>query len=147
MRKVVIARHGEYNDDLTLNTYGAGQMKRLAEHLKTLSCARVIVLASTATRASASGDVMADVMGCAIEYHELLWPDNEHGEDPLKVIDLIKRKADDFDMVIIVTHLEYTDCLPQDVGRMLGGMMVPYSLISKGHAWIFDTVDKTSILV
>lgn len=147
MMRLVIARHGEYNDDLMLSTYGAGQMRRIAEQLRTLGCARVIVLASTAPRASASGDVMRDVLRCGIEYRELLWSDNRHREDPPQVIDLIKQKAEDFDMVVLVTHLEYTDSLPQLAGRMLGMSRVPFTSINKGQAWIFDTVNKTSVII
>lgn len=73
MDALIITRHGysDYTGHLSLE--GQEQISRLAEHLKPIIGAKkIIVLASTIDRARESGDIVAKLFSCPIEYHEIL---------------------------------------------------------------------------
>lgn len=147
MEALVIARHGVYDDSYNLSPRGAEQMKALAERLKpTIGSRKVIVLASSVSRGRASGDVMGEVLGCPVEHHEVLWSEKDHPENLEKATELIMSKGADHDVVIIVTHLEYTERLPSYVGEhVMGGVKFGYVEITKGSAYIMDFNAKTCV--
>lgn len=147
MKRLVIARHGEYSgggNNPLLNADGQAQMRRLADGLKALiNGGSVVVLASTAARGSMSGKVVATCLECAMEECPVLWSDNQHDTNCAEVLELIQSKKD-FDTVVLVTHLEYTQKLPSHIGEHLfGGKEFPFAQVPKGRAWVIDCVAQT----
>lgn len=108
---LIVCRHGAY-DDVTdhLNADGRWQFEALANCLKPVIGDRTVcILSSTADRALESAEILQNAFGLnAIERHELLW--SESGRRPrydeTKI--LVSRKFLTSDVVILVTHLEYT---------------------------------------
>jgi len=145
MKKIIIARHGDYDDfgDMRLNARGQYQMSELAKQLQPiLGDSNVIILASTAKRASMSGDVMADELDCPIEFHEELVSGGGipcKNEEVLKII----QSYDQFDIVILVTHMEYSGGLPPFIGEQLCGVEFNPFATNKGEAWVIDLEAKT----
>lgn len=148
MEKLIIARHGDYDSQNgLLRPFGEFQMKRLAEYIKPIvGSSRVIVLASDAPRGSGSGDIMAKVLGCLMERHIELFSNPAHDPDKPKALELLQSKAGDYDVVIVVTHLEYVQVLPPYIGRhVFGGVVFDHGWLPNGSAWLIDFTTKTCV--
>lgn len=145
MKKLIVARHGDCDDfgNMRLNAPGKYQMRELAKKLQPiLGDSNVIILASTANRASMSGDVMADELDCPIEFHEVLC---SGGGIPCKNEEVLKliQSYDNFDIVVLVTHLEYSGSLPPFIGKSLCGVEFDPFATNRGEAWVIDIKEKT----
>ena len=145
MKKIIIARHGDYDDfgKMRLNAPGKYQMRELAKKLQPfLGDSNVIILASTALRASMSGEVMADELDCPIEFHKVLVSGGGTPCNNEKVLKLIQ-SYESFDIVVLVTHLEYSGSLPPFIGEHLLGVELNPFATNKGEAWVIDIKEKT----
>lgn len=151
MEKLLITcRHGAY-DEATyhLNNDGKWQMKALAACLKPVIEDRTMcVLSSAADRAIESAEILRDDFGLnAIERHELLWSESGRRPDYEKVKALVKRMLLTSDIVILVTHLEYTNgfsryFIDETVGKTLGSFE-----LQKGQARITSTDGATDYVI
>jgi phosphohistidine phosphatase SixA len=138
MKKLLIARHGNYDRDYRLNEYGKKQMTELAEFLQTgLDGDSLLILSSPAPRASDSADVMAKMLKTGFEEVEELWDDNRHRGDPKKSYEIIKARGADVDVVIAITHMEFTEYLPRYFIKDLG-IDTLCTEIGQGKAWEID---------
>lgn len=144
MKKLVLARHGDYGDDYCLNELGKKQMRLLAEELKKhTNCDKVVILSSTADRARQSAEVLSEVLGVEHQLHELLWSDCNHREDYKKALELIRAHKEGAEIIIIVTHLEYVEGFPNHFGQHeLEGTRLSGYGIKKGQAWVIDCQTK-----
>jgi phosphohistidine phosphatase SixA len=142
MKKILIVRHGYYSvSDLT--STGREQMKDLGMAIKSLMNGDSIeVKSSTAPRAKQSAKILAEILGVSFTEHEFLWsgPDSPRGcrvdlDKALKII-----QGSRADVVILVTHLEYSEYLPTHLGKKICGKDhgFPSEETGKGEAWFID---------
>ncbi len=119
MKKLIIMRHGDYNNyDYRLSKYGKKQMVQTAKIIHSVSNEySIFILTSTAPRAIDSAKAINEVLQVGYEEHDELWDDDSHQGDWKKSINIIDSKKDSFDMVIVVTHLEFTEILPYYFAR------------------------------
>ena len=148
MKKLIVARHGSYGEDMRISSAGREQMVKLAETLKKhIDGCKVVMLSSSAPRAADSAEVLAGLINVPFKEYEVLWSDNRHRRNDQAVLDLIESKKGDADVVIIVTHIEYTDSFPSFYARkVLNAQIFSYG-IGKGEAQILDCGQKTIQIV
>lgn len=143
METLIIARHGEYSGD-DLNDYGAGQMQTVGIKIKQLLRPgnSVSIISSAAARASQSADVLSEVLGVPVEIHKILWSDNTHREDEEAAYNIIMSK-ENYDVVVVVTHLEYSRDLPAYFAEKKNwGTRLSYEETPKGQAWVLDCTSR-----
>lgn len=146
-----IVRHGDYSGT-HLNSIGKIQLEALAKDLK-IQLEGINtpprIFTSVATRAIQSANIIAEALGTEmIEPCHFLWtgPGGNLYCQLNSTIDLIDRKRDE--VVIIVTHLEYTEELPSFfASRIWNNHGFPKMAIAKGEAWYLDCKDKTITLM
>lgn len=137
---LIVIRHGVYDHNERLSGLGKEQMLDLVGALGPLLAGRkTSLLTSTAPRARDSAEVLADGLSLDYEEHSLLWSDDEHYVDIAAALDLIERKgAEGYQVVILVTHLEYVEDLPPAflAERFGGRSRLPAP--SRGEALVID---------
>ena len=133
MKRLIVVRHGQADgpgDNSDLIEVGKSQISDLVNKLKPLSDAcRVLVIASPLPRAKQSAKIIADMLRGSCEDDEILFPDtsgsSEIFQEKLDVIlDLIRRRKSDADVLILVTHSELPifisrNFLTEELGRPL----------------------------
>lgn len=146
MRHILLVRHGEY-DQKTLSLIPDGRQAILntATKIEKLAgTARYHILSSTAPRAMESSQIIAEVLSCQIEGHDILWSESSREWDTVKALELVKASAEtNVEVLVIVTHLEYIENLPrllaqEFLGKQIGGAVE----LAKGSACYFDLESK-----
>ncbi len=151
MKSFTVARHGDYDECLNLSDGGKTQMRELARALKKVlgEEGSTLLLSSSAPRAIQSVQVLSDELGIReFETYDELWSDNSHREDAPRAMGIILNKSDEFDNVIVMTHLEYTTSLPLIFAKKNTGMQgfvygLYYSSVPKGSAWHMNCIEQT----
>jgi phosphohistidine phosphatase SixA len=129
-----------------LSPRGAQEIATLAEKIKSATNGlSVLILTSTAPRASQSAIIIKTILGAEVKESPALWSDNEHPKDLQKALALIKAEKDHVDVLIIVTHYEYTERLPGYFAKEVLGVPLcsELNLVEKGQAWVIDCIKKT----
>lgn len=151
MKKLLITcRHGAYDETtFHLNDDGKWQMEALAACLKPIIEDRMIcILSSEADRAIESAEILRNNLGLnAIERHELLWSESGRRPDYEKAKALVKQMLLTSDIVILVTHLEYTNgfsryFIDETIGKTLGSFE-----LQKGQARITSIDGATDYVI
>ena len=142
--KLIIVRHGDYDEYSLLNDKGIGQMEGLATKFKKMVLNKsALFLTSSALRASESAKVLAKSLSLQfIEYKEL-WSDKNHFPKAKTVLEIIESHQDKVDILIIVTHLEYAEILPVYFGKKVLCKDWRVNEIKKGQAIEIDCQKKT----
>ncbi len=147
MKTLIFVRHGEYDYNYRLTEAGRHKLRALAEALKPEIEGRgeVLVLASTAPRAADSADVICEVLAVSRrENHEVLWEDDSHFREIDEDLNLVRSRADDADVVIVVGHLPHQYLLTAYARVALGARFNPdLPDTGKGEGQILDCVEKT----
>lgn len=150
LKKLFIVRHGDYlsSGEEGLSPLGIRQMESIGAEIKTqhINGTKPRIITSTATRAKQSADILTRILEVEAEEHEVLWSENRRPPQVKKVFDLID--LDGPEVVIMVTHLEYTELLPLYFGvYALGGSKLPYREIRKGSAYVIDCEEKIAAVL
>ncbi len=143
LKKLIIVRHGDYSqaDGGNLTRTGRKQMELLGLHLKENHINGTIprVLSSTLPRAHQSGQLVAQPFSVGVETSELLVSHDGTFLEPDKVLALIN---DPDEVVIMITHLEYAECLPLYFGKSFLNMDYGKVYFSKGTAYVINCETK-----
>ena len=146
MKRLIIVRHGNCNEDGYLDDNGRRQMDYISRRLKSkfTDNPRVVILTSTADRAKESAEILGKIFEVEIEPHEVLWSDRERRTDLSNLLYLVRSKKDIADVIILVTHLEYTEEFPYHFGKNeLGVGHFPFRELGNGQFWDIDCEQKT----
>jgi phosphohistidine phosphatase SixA len=148
MKRLIIARHGDYAG-LSLTSFGQQRVQELGEVLKgRINGGSVLILSSEATRARESAEILGNILGVGFEENPILGTDYDYRERMGDTLDLVLSKKDGADVVILVTHLEFTEEFPPYFGMsQLGVRNFPSREIRKAQAWDIDCEQKTIALV
>lgn len=147
MRLLIVVRHGNYDDEYNLSPKGREQMQKLAESLQSLTNGnKVLLLSSTAKRASQSAEVISQMLSVSFEEHEILWSENCHPENKPSLLEFVRARKQEAEIVILITHLEYADSFPAYFAREelkinLGNTWPPEP--EKGQACLIDCISKS----
>lgn len=144
LKLLVVVRHGHYDDDYKLSQYGRERVRRLAEKLKSkINSNSILLLSSVAKRASQSADVISKVLGVPFEEHEILWAENRHPEDIPGLLQFIKARKNEAEVMILVTHLEYACSFPFHFAHSELGMDTLPPSPEKGEAFLINCLDRS----
>jgi phosphohistidine phosphatase SixA len=149
MKKLVLVRHGEYSTidgQYILNEEGRQQIAVLAPKLRALiGDQRVALHTSWAARAAASAAILADALGVTFEEHRELWSGGDgigHYPDTEAMVWQIVEWAEEYDVLILVTHLEFVERLPNKFANVVFKTAIREVHIPKGHAGVIDCDTK-----
>lgn len=149
MKYLVIARHGHYGQDDNLSNLGSEQMLRMSQKIANLKQdLSATILCSSAPRAEQSAKIISDNLGIPSATHPILWSDNKHRMSCEDVYKLVTVAAEKVDVVILVTHLEYSDNFPLHFASVEGwNKSVGFGETEKGEAWVLDCENQTKKLL
>lgn len=144
-----VVRHGDYDRDRNLSSFGADQIMELSDQLKGfINGGKVLLLSSPAPRASQSAQIISEKLCVPVEEHEILWSDNDHCEDFDGLLQIVTKRRAEAEIMILVTHLEYAEGFPDYfASKELGLKNNEAPIPSKGEACLIDCVNKRSQLV
>lgn len=144
MKTLIVARHGDYNSSAgDLSGYGRQQIGELGKALEGVVSGTVLVLHSTAPRASESAEILALAFNAPRVGHEVLWSGSDGGfEDLAAALSLVEEHAKQFDTIIMVTHFEYVESFPAYWCEHVLGVKLQSHEIEKGEAWVIDCRGK-----
>ena len=145
MKFMALVRHGNYNSR-GLTSDGQEQIGSLGDRLKgLLNGSTVAILTSPTRRAVESADILARVLDCTTEVHDVL--ESGGGVYPKcdEVLALVHSWRDSVDAVILVTHLEYTEDFPRYFFQEEFRVRMFSTNIPKGSAYVIDCHAKTMV--
>ena len=138
MKRLYVVRHGFYDSRDRLSKEGKEQMIGLAEKIHiTLDEVSVLILSSSAPRASDSAKEIGDVLQIGFEEFEELWSDDFHHGDWKKSYALIEERGVDIDIVIVVTHRDLAASLVRKFAEKFS-IKGNCGSAGKGHALVVD---------
>jgi len=144
MKKLIVVRHGEYGPTISLNNLERNQIGSLTDRLHRLvDGASILLLSSTALRASESADILGKAFHVEVESHYFLWSANRYKVDFPAVLELVQSRQDMADVIILVTHLEYVEGFPAYFCERVLGIRCYTHSIGKGQAVVIDCQNKT----
>jgi phosphohistidine phosphatase SixA len=149
MIKLILVRHGQYDNTGHLSDNGREQIKMLAGKLEQYmkDDMSVVVLASPTHRTYESAEIISKAFGVEFQtYKDLL---SEGLDNPMNLEGAYKlvKSLDKADIIILVTHFDYVADFPKFFSEKEWGIKLPSIEIGKGEAWIVDCEKKTLNLV
>ncbi|MDD2225373.1 MAG: histidine phosphatase family protein [Candidatus Shapirobacteria bacterium] len=144
VKDVFFVRHGDYSfSSGKLNSEGIRLINILADEILPYTLnKKIVILSSSAIRTLDSAEIISNKLNIRFETKEILCPDNNF--DLKAVFNLIQSYIEEADILILVTHLEYTDVLPYYFAcKQLKTTSLKSFPIPKGSAWHINCVEKT----
>ncbi|MFZ3044244.1 MAG: hypothetical protein WA058_04040 [Minisyncoccia bacterium] len=127
MKQIFIAaRHGSYDDDHNLDSYGKKQMELLAEAVKEAVNGhdlQISLLCSTAPRAEQGGRILVEALGIPENravFHECFWDDSYHPGNSQVARALVEEHLQDGTLVLALSHLDMAPGLAMFVRTKFG---------------------------
>jgi hypothetical protein len=123
-------------------------MEQAGEKIEALAGDRdtFFLLSSTAPRAVDSAKVLCEMFGWTeddFEQHEVLWAEDNHPENLPAALGLVKDKADEGDILILVTHMEYGMEFPSYFGKREFGLIWRSPDLYYGEGMVIDCDERT----
>ncbi len=145
MEKLIIVRHGDYDKDSShLNDKGSADIKQLAEQIRPLTDSHsVLVLSSPIDRAIESALILSNTLHVPAVYCDALRSECQGDMDLDGALSLIHEKSDMANIIVVVTHIEYTDNFPAHFFKHEFNTKAPYMHLEKGEAAIIDCASRT----
>jgi len=148
-RYVLIVRHGDYGRGDKLVAAGRGQMDRLgAEIRRRFAGKSFALLSSPAPWAAESSKRIGAFLGIAQPlFYEILWSDEHRRTNLPEALEVIDAE-NGYEVVIVVTHSEYSWELPRFFGdTVLGVNNFQYEGLERGSAWVIDCTARTCTMI
>ncbi len=148
MNYLAVLRHASYGPDGRINDTGRVQMATVGSKLKRLrdnSAASLVLLSSTAPRALDSADILASILQVDVHAHEVLWSDSKHAQHNEHALTIVQSEVE-YDIVVMVTHLEYCVEFPDYFSsRVLGRNVSTLGRSTYGSTQVIDCVNGKDI--
>jgi phosphohistidine phosphatase SixA len=142
MKKLIVVRHGDCLDG-RLSDLGRKQITMLCGNLAPyVNGGSVVVIASPALRALESAEIIGQAFNAKIEQQPKLCSDELTSADMRWLLELVRAKQDEADVIILLTHFEYVGKFPGYFARKTAGFEVRSWEIEKGGAWVIDCKKK-----
>ena len=114
MGAFIVAWHPDYGSCGYINGLGRVQTRRLIEAVKPYLPyleSTASLFSSPATRAVEMAELIAKAYGLCVESSPLLWPEHSTLDDLTAMCNLMHQRAEQQDVVIVVTHLDYIESM------------------------------------
>ncbi len=137
---IIVVRHGKYLQNGNLAEEGKAQIRQVAKKILTMmNGSKVVILSSVAPRTIESAEIISTCLRTSYQAHHALLSTNGQKEDLPTALRLIKTAQKKADIVVVVTHLEYSRSLiPYYAEQELGITGMNINALSPGEAWVFD---------
>ena len=147
MKHLVVVRHGN-NSGGHLSEIGREQIDREVRRLKAICGGRVVrVLSSPVPWANESAERIANAFGVVLEEVEVLSSSSFTKRGWKPALDLVQFHQNQVDLLILVTHLNYTETIVAQFGReVLGVKLSLRGYLENGGAWVVDCERKELVL-
>lgn len=147
LKRLYIVRHGDHQIRGLLSELGEEQAKKLGEKIQARQEEIPHIFHSPTPRTSRHAKIMAEILGAKTQVSEVL--ESSEDIDPRLDAALELLKTAESEVVILVTHYEYSRDLPRYFGsRFLSINTFPGSEgLSKGAAWDIQCADKICTLM
>ncbi len=147
MQKLIVVRHGEY-EGRQLTEQGRNQIAKLAPKLKArVEGATFIILASTSIRGQQSAEILAEHLGGEPELHEVLSSEPDHPHNHEALLELIKLRQNEADVLILVTHYEYAHGFPSYYAEKAFGENLQHHTVGNGQAVVLHCETRHTELI
>lgn len=149
MKYLALVRDADSGVDGRLTTSGHEQMYRLSRQLKEhVGALSVRILSSSAPRAKDAATILSQAFEVdSFEAEELWWSHScEPGSLPYALA-RIRECAPSADVLVVVTHREYVDHLPERFGREELGVDLPPVNANKGEAVVIDCEQRSAVVL
>jgi len=144
MKKLILVRHGEYeeNEEMNLSQEGRKQIESLAEKLSAVTNGNPpLILVSPTTRTIESAEIISKKLDAIVEKYKALYIGNRTGFS--KFLEILHERLDN-EIIIAVTHLEFCEGFPKYFGReYLEGIEFESERVEVGEACVVDIETKT----
>ena len=144
MKHLIIVRHGDCSfltDKLT--QAGHNHVVSIVKKIQSMVSGTMVVLTSDAKRPRQSAMIFAELFRCQVHHESWLYCDNETYLNFGAVLNLVRQYAGQADVLVLVTHQEYTDAFPAHFCHYELGVTPDYPSIAKGEALLIDCMAKT----
>lgn len=148
MDTLIIVRHGEFEGS-TLSDFGRRQIRELSGKIAPIVelQPKRLILSSHAPRAKGSAEILGEVLQAPIEEHPLLFSGGGTAEDLPGALALVRQRAPETDVLVLVTHYEYAEYFHAYYGKHELQTEFRTRTISKGSAWVIECgAKKLSLL-
>ena len=148
MRMLVFVRHGDYGKDGHLDDSGRKKIGSLAKNLRSLikEGTTVKILTSMADRATESAEIISNIFNDVFEKHKILYSDITCEVKVPEVVELIKGQGA-YEVVIVVTHLEYVEEFSRFVKALFGVEPRQPGHVPRSYALLFNRKDGEIIIL
>ncbi len=150
MNRLVVAMHGDYNG-IGLNDIGRQQMIDLGNKIKNTikKDVRILILTATSDLSQESGEILSEILGATLERYKVLWFNCEQNPAILpEILDLVRSKKDNADIIILVTYRENSKEFPSYFGKNeLKVGYFPMIEIGTGKGYDIDCKEKTFLYI
>ena len=144
MKTLIVVRHGEDGSNGKLTNGGRNKMGRLADKIALLTKGMTVaILSAVAPRATESADILGHVLNEGVHVHRKLSTDNIRPNDLWWAMGLVEAYSEIADVIIIVSHLEYSERLTEYFMEEQLGVNASSRGIEKGEAWVIDCERRT----
>jgi phosphohistidine phosphatase SixA len=141
LQRLIIVRHGYYDGNDQLSKDGKQQITSLSRKLEPYIQGKTLMFSSTEDRAWQSADILSAAFNIPYEKCRfLVWGDES--EFQKAALELIRARAQEAEVIIFVTHLEYTDDFPPIFTREFFGSELRNPEVEKGEALVIDCITK-----
>ena len=141
MKKLVVVRHGAYNEDLRLDELGQAQISGLAEKLKArVGGTTVRVLSSPLCRADESAEILASALGAPMgpaEMFDVL----RRSEGFENILNLVRAHEAEAETLVLVGH-EWLFAFPEFYAKNVLRLELCAPKLKFGEACILDCEKK-----
>ena len=147
MHYLVVVRHGEYNKRTShLNAAGRAQIRAVTSKISWLAPRpRLKIFCSSAQRTRESATVISRGLGVEVAQRQFLRSMTDLTERQIQQALSLVRRHQYLDMLVLITHLEFTRDLPDYVSREFFGIPFPRQEVAKGGAWLIDFEHRTIV--
>jgi phosphohistidine phosphatase SixA len=147
MKKLIIVRHGDCLNE-RLSDLGRRQITMLCGNLKAhVDGGSVAVFTSPAPRVLESAAMVAQAFKTKLEEWPKLYSDEQAPADLRWLMEMVRAKQDDVDVIILLTHFDYVGKFPGYFARETAGVEVHSWAVEKGGAWVIDCEKRLCIHV
>lgn len=148
LKRIFVVRHGDYEGNF-LTSKGVADITRLAEIIRpSIVGQKGVIFSSVSMRALRSANVLGGKLVFKVEANAVFFSDDNHPPAIPVILELITRKMEEVEVLIIVTHLEVADELPAYIAeRFWDGRTYCGGEIRRGEAWNIDLEARTCTLM
>ncbi len=148
MKYLIVARHGDFQENGHLSNDGKLKVMALADKILALEQdKKITILCSPSIRTKETALIIGLFTGCDIEEKSTLLADLSPEDDFPSTLKLVREYANETEVLVLVTHCGLAEGFPYYFSKEEFGIGLQSHMIDKGRAWLIDCENKTLSLI